>query len=216
MKKILLFTLFPFFLQAQTVPGYLGKMNVLSFESYFMSTFYPLSSKIVDENLGISSKFGLSWDHTFSKKYAFCLSTNYFRAYEFSSGSVTYFDDNNESYEVKTLGNPKINSWGFSLGLKRYSRHYSPLGKHFEIRALVRNSFADGLKLEDSSKNRPDREFTHFGIGAGFNLSHALNDNYLITYGGNINAYYIKLDSTEFRILMKEFLSFKIAVGYIL
>jgi hypothetical protein len=152
-KYIRLFTILAFASGssfAQEVPGYLGQKFIFSYEAAFWPTAanptgpdYEIESfyegvESTDFDLGLSIKHHLRADYVYSKSLTYGARLGYFSSYygntirpENASSELFLNFGNDLPPRLKEFGEITDISLGFSV--KKFSKHFAPLGKFFEF-----------------------------------------------------------------------------------
>lgn len=231
MKKFILIILFvPLLSPAQSVPGYLGKKQIISYEFNFIPSFIVTNNEDLADDIvwKMTYKNAISYDYIYNKTKSITGTLDY--THTFLEAAPDFLSNS------KTLRNPQINSVGIGLGIKTYLQHLAPLGSHIECKLLYRYSYISDYGIEDDvSADLEDLKVSQFGFGIGYMKSRVFKDRFVFSYGMNLSillslpditsidtAPVFQFESEELkdiiktRIQLKETIYFKFSIGYLI
>lgn len=231
MKKfILIFLAAPFLSQAQSIPGYLGKRQVVSFDFNFIPSFVVTNNEDMTDDIAIKMTYknGISYDFISDKSWSYTGSLDFTQTYM----EATAADFNGYDH----IRNPKISSIGIGAGIKIYLQHLAPLGSHLELKLLYRNSYVSDYGFEEEIVNGIEElNVSQLGFGIGYMKSRVFNDHFVFSYGMNLNMLLslsdilfidtapifnlgsdVLKDNIKTRIQLKETIYMKFSIGYLL
>lgn len=228
-KLILVFLIAPLLSQAQSIPGYLGRKQIISYDFSFFPSITTTNNEDLAEGIvrKFTSKSGITYDYIYDKQTALTASFDY--TYTFIE-AVTGIPDG-----FTFARNPKINSFGFSIGAKTYLQHLAPLGSQIELKLLYRNSYISDFGTDDEIPTSVEgSKVSQFGFGIGYLKSRVIKDHFVFSYGMNVNFLLSPSDilfidtapvfffnetlkeNIKTRIQLKEAFYMKLSIGYLI
>lgn len=241
MKKItFLILLLPFLSQGQYTPGYMGKKMIVSYGLGLTLSYggdYQNAENQGEQSTKIVSKNAVNFEYVIGKKKSLIVGLDHFTTYV-KEDYAGYVDVNGIEVYRESIKNAKINSIGFSFGLKSYKAHLAPLGGNWEYRLLYRKSTAEDLITTIDTLPVMSTSLNQFGIGIGYNISRIISDCIVLEIGLMANYNFYLGDSYELdlgntysgsleneeehyqfeigkRVQWRDYFYFKFGVGYL-
>ncbi len=183
--------------QNKNVPGYMGKRWNLQYQAYlFPSYINPNTSKVkvddneLDRSLSVNFQSHITAGYTYSKKMEFLAE------YHMSSTNFNPYSDYLYDYDTDQLYYPGLKAKGGAIGIRLYSKHFSPLGSHISFKVGFTKLDVEDLNYSYKNTNGLPQQFTISGgskvaptLSVGFGTNRVIKDFFVLSYGLDLSLY---------------------------